>query len=59
MDLFKEYGKTAEEILNDISEAINLNDAVIYDREIEKPYGLGDRLFDDIQILRKVFEMEE
>lgn len=59
MDLFKEYGKTAEEILNDLSEAICLNDDVIYGREITKPDGLGDRLFEDIQILRKVFGMED
>lgn len=59
IDLFKEYGKTAEEILNDLSDAISLNDNVIYDREIEKPYGLGDRLFEDIQILRKLFGMDD
>lgn len=59
MDLFKEYGKTADEILSDISEAICLNDDVIYDREITKPDGLGDRLYEDIAILRRLFGMED
>ena len=59
IDLFKEYGKTAEEILNDLSDAISLNDNVVYDREITKPDGLGDRLFEDIQILRRMWGMED
>lgn len=59
MDILKEYSKTADDILSDISEAICLNDDVIYDREITKPEGLGERLFEDITILRRLFGMED
>jgi len=59
MDFLKEYGKTMDDILGDLSEAICLNDDVIYDREIRKPNGLGDRLFEDIQILRKIWGLED
>jgi hypothetical protein len=50
-----------DEILNTISEAITLYDAILYGRnlDISDYAGLGDRLFDSITALRKAHGMEE
>ena len=51
--------KDLSEILSDISEALTLADAITYGREIPELDGLADRLFEDIQLLREHFGMED
>lgn len=51
--------KTVSEILSDISEALTLADAITYGRELPELDGLADRLFEDIQLLREHFGMED
>lgn len=57
-DFFKEYGTTQEEIINAMSEALEIID--LYTESNPDPYtGTADRLFEAIQILRQEWNMEE
>ena len=49
MDYFKEYGKTKQEIISDLSDAI---------RRIDEPY-LIERLEEDIEILERAWDIAE
>lgn len=51
--------KTVSEILSDIGEALTLADAITYGRELPELNGLSDRLFEDIQLLRDYFKVED
>ena len=51
--------KELTEILSDIGEALTLADAITYGRELPELNGLSDRLFEDIQLLREHFGMED
>lgn len=51
--------KDLTEILSDIGEALNLADAITYDKDLPELNGLSDRLFEDIQLLRDYFKVED
>ena len=67
--LFKDHGMTAQEILDNIGEAINLWDYVVYrmDNSViediqshtDVENGLGDRLLDSINVLKALWQIEE
>lgn len=52
MDFFKEYGYTQEEILSNLSDAINLID------KTDDPDGIADKLADTIVILKREWSKE-
>lgn len=53
MDFFKEYGYTQEEILSNLSDAINLID------KTDDPDGVADKLADTIVILKREWSIED
>lgn len=53
MDFFREYGITQEEIINTMSDAINLLDT------LEDTDGTADRLTEAIAVLKQHWNMED